>query len=187
MRGLWTLLLAGCSAGGGDVPAAAGWTEAAAIAPTLARLDRDGDGRVRAPEVDATAYAGGDLARMDTDGNARLSADELLAWMAQADPLTFDQEPGRPPIPPAEAVPLAATRRVALLEELLMFLAAEVRAAAPEAPVPTPYHIQQAAQHGDLTHPEVQAVLQTLAAGYAQAGRSFPAALRPLLSAEVSP
>lgn len=181
---LWVLLLGmGCTRDNDN----AAWTEAAAVAPTLSRLDGDRDGRIRADELDAVAH-GGDFARLNTDGDAQLSAGELLAWMSAADPLTFDGEMMRRPIviPDLKAAS-PPDRRSLLLEELLSFLAAEVRAADPEAPVPTPYHLQQAARTGDIQHPEVQAILRGLHQSYGQAGRPFPAALLPLISAEVTP
>ncbi len=82
---LAALMQAAC-AGSGDTP------EERAMAPWLARLDADGDGRVSGREYGDFAETAPPWDEVDTDRNGVLGAAELYAlWLAQ-DPVTFDQQ-----------------------------------------------------------------------------------------------
>ena len=66
------------------------WTEAAALAPHLARLDADGDGRVRAGEYDPHVWNGPSFGSADRDHDGVLSAAELSALVRAQQPTSFD-------------------------------------------------------------------------------------------------
>ncbi len=145
------------------------WSEARALAPALARLDADGDGTLSAAEF-ASAAHGVSFAMLDTDSSGQITTAELAAWMRKADPLTFDGQFGRP-------TPTRTDQhdRDDTLDDLLRFLAAEL--AARGGPAPSATAIQQAAATGQLDSPEVQQLLRTLAADFADAELPFPEGL----------
>jgi hypothetical protein len=75
----------------------AAWTEAGAVAPTLARMDRDRNGSVSSQEYDAVRFRGPPFAEVDADGNKSVSPAELLALVLAKDPLSLS--PHRPAAP----------------------------------------------------------------------------------------
>lgn len=74
-----------------------------AVRPTLARLDRDGDGRVGASEYEAVAFSGPAFAEADGDGDGALEAEELGALLVGQDPLRFFPELARTQPDPKKA------------------------------------------------------------------------------------
>jgi hypothetical protein len=147
-----------------------GWTTGAALAPSLARVDRDGDGAVTGDEYDAVRYAGPPFPQADLDGNGRLDLPELEALLRGQDALTFDAGRQRRALTPADpaAMPGAMSAESRALWELLGVLAAEV----PEPP--TPAEILAASATGRLDSPESVAMLDRLRAGWAARGMAFP-------------
>lgn len=82
------------------------YTDEAAVAPALRRLDQDLDGRVTEAEHTRVAFAARPWAEVDTDGDGALSTAELISEIDQSDPVTFfsgervDDAPGGPGPPP---------------------------------------------------------------------------------------
>ena len=68
---------------------AATWTRDAAIAPALARVDRDHDGRLSQAEYDKVAWRGPAFATADADHDGALGLAEVDALMTSQDPVTF--------------------------------------------------------------------------------------------------
>ena len=84
----------------------------AALAPTLAHLDRNADGKVDAAEYNAVLWKGPGFEEADGDGNGVLGLEELCALFLEQDPSTFDPAmeeavQGAPPVAPGS---LAAAR-----------------------------------------------------------------------------
>lgn len=77
---MWAWLFAAC--------APDSWSDDAVLAPTLARLDADHDGKVTAAEWNAAAQDGPKFEKVDTDHDKTLSLAELVAYNAATDPLT---------------------------------------------------------------------------------------------------
>ncbi len=92
---------------GGCAPA---WTEEGAVAPTLAHVDADQDGKVSAKEYEAVRFRGPPFAEVDADGNGAISRAELLALVLDKDPTAL--QPTRPS-KSADANKRASERKVA--------------------------------------------------------------------------
>ncbi|MFZ5482556.1 MAG: hypothetical protein ACOZNI_37685 [Myxococcota bacterium] len=173
------------------------WSREAALAPAVARLDRDGDGRVVAAEYERVRLAGPPFSEADADGDGALDLDELDALRAAQDPVTFTPmlagappaPVARPPAPPADdtcprVAALAPAQRhrrkhddVRFVEDVLETLRAEVVAAAPAVPVPEAACVTLAAELGGLDDAPARLVLRELEAASREAGVAFPAVL----------
>jgi hypothetical protein len=70
----------------------AAWSESSALLPHLARLDRDGDGRVTADDYAATRWKGPTFDAVDRDADGVLSVAELGALLRTTSPTAFDGE-----------------------------------------------------------------------------------------------
>ena len=77
------LWLVGCGGTGG-------WTEAGALAPSLAVLDVDHDGRVTTTEYERVHLAGAAKPEADTNLDGVVSADELTTLLTTVDPASPD-------------------------------------------------------------------------------------------------
>ena len=149
---------------------AEGWTTSGALSPSLARIDRDGDGAVTADEYDAVRYAGPPFPQADRDGNQRLDLAELEVLLREQNALTFDAGRQRAAIAPADpaSMPGAMSAESRELWELLSVLAAEV------TEPPTAEEILAASATGRVDSPECLALLARLRAGWAAKGLVFP-------------
>jgi len=153
------------------------WTEAAALQPTLERLDANVDGTVSAAEF-ATVAPQTDFGWLDTDRNDQLSLEELVVWMDATDPLTFDNRMGRPAVSRQQAVAgESSTPEIRMLLDLFFFLSEDLLAADPKIPRPSDHHLRTAAATASLSSPKSTAVLATLREGYEAAGLTFPPGL----------
>jgi hypothetical protein len=145
------------------------WTVEGAVAPTLARADRDGDGRVTETEW-AAVGDGVEWARADADGDGNLDLAELDALLRRQDPLAV------PATARKAGAPARRDARVVDLAALLRVLAAEVRDAG--GVPPSEAELAVASETGDVASPEAQAVLERLERASTGAGLRFPAGLR---------
>lgn len=167
-------------------------TLVAAVAPTLARADRNQDGRVDADEYRSIAYAAPAFAEADRGGDGAFDAADAAALVRATDPTTFDPDTLAHATPPAPVgggapapgpAPLGVDPHVADVRQLLRFLREEVVARNPAVPVPTEARITAAARAGTLSGPDVVQILGELHVAWAAAGLSFPEALSPRASA----
>lgn len=153
------------------------WSQSAALAPTLRRLDTDQDGRVSAAEL-AIVAPGVDAAWLDTDQDGDFTEAELAAWMDATDPLTFDKRFGRPSVSRTQAAAREGLHpEVRMLMDLFLFLSTELAAADPALPRPHEHQLRSAAATASLSSPQSEAVLETLRTSYAAAGLTFPPGL----------
>lgn len=176
------------------------FTEVAAIAPTLARLDTDKNGTVTEAEYVAVSFKGFSFAAVDTDSSGDLSAAELLTLVDRSNPadLTYPrpapvvmrgqarQGPQKPhgasPAPRSapssgRGVHRSGEARMAALM-ILESLRAEVLAEVPGHGVPSHEELQAAADSGGINTAESRAVLLKLEAAADAVGADFPASLR---------
>lgn len=156
-------------------------TLAEAIAPTLARADRDQDGRVDGEEYRAIAYAAPPFATVDRGGDGTFDAGDAADLVRTTDPSTFDPDTlahATPPAPgggpPPDVDPAGAD-----LRQVLRFLREEVVVRDPTVPVPSEARIASAARSGSLTSPDAVQILAELRAAWTAVGLTFPAALSP--------
>ncbi|MFZ5476737.1 MAG: hypothetical protein ACOZNI_08180 [Myxococcota bacterium] len=150
---------------------ATAWTEEAALAPVLARLDGDRDGEVTRAEFDAVAVPGTPFAAWDTDRDGVLSRDEAFALWREQDPVNFHPFPTGPPDRPFHVEEHDPAY------EVLVSLREEVLAKDPSAPVPSEAALR-AASAGGLESEGAKAALRTLAVVSDAAGVAFPPSLR---------
>lgn len=124
------------------------WSDAAALAPTLAAMDVGGDGRVDEADYTRVAWSAPPFAAADADHDGALSTAELATLLDGQAPLSFDGGLPRgapdPELGPGMSGTLTADQRHAW--EVLHVLAAEARAAG--RPTPTPAELDAAAQGG---------------------------------------
>lgn len=154
------------------------WTRSGAMAPTLARIDDDQDGRVGPHEWSTRAYATPSFSDVDLDGDGAVSADELWQLQVATDPLRFDgDKPRRSPSPDDEATSFPFPAEARHDRDLLLFLAAELGRPGPSADIPGRDEIEAAVRSGGLGSPSAQALLLRLEAGYLEAGMAFPPGL----------
>jgi hypothetical protein len=173
------------------------WTAERAVAPTLAVLDRDHDGRVVAGEYLRSAWAAPPFSSVDGDGDGVLAADELGVLIEGVDPLSLSgQGGGMPPMPgrpggrggpgmgPRPASGGGSSRSEA--SWALLCLAAEVSARDPEAELPTQAEL---ASITSLASPEGRAALERIRTAAAKAGVPVPEGwgARPAVRARVVP
>ena len=152
------------------------FSEAGALAPTIAATDADGDGALTAAEYERLSYAAVPFDQADADGDGSLEADELAALIRRQDPQTFDNGPPAPPLNREVWAGHQAPPAQLALWELLMFLRAEVEAAGGPA-LPSDKAIAAASQSGDVSSAAVQGLLVELAAQHEAAGLVFPEGL----------
>lgn len=161
---LLVALLAGC---------AAQWTDEAALAPVLERLDASGDGRVDGAEYARVAWEAPPFAQADRDGDGALSAAELAILQDAQNPHTFDGTARRgspdPDLGPGMSGAMTTPQRHAW--EVLHTLADE--AAAAGSPVPEGARIDAAAR-GGLDGPAARELLLELRSAWTAAGLAFP-------------
>lgn len=190
---------------------AAHWTEENALAPTLAHLDRDGDGRVEVAEYEAVALRGTPFAEADADGDGALSVSELAALAAGEDPALLSHalkgppknghrragnESGKRPLNKTadgkQAAPKAGDHNLDsgwAVRMVLESLRDEVRYADPNAALPTDDAIGAAASSGHLHTAETRVLLRELETLSDTAKIAFPPSLREaaLATEEVVP
>jgi len=153
------------------------WTQSAALAPTLHRLDTDQDGRVSAAELSVVA-PGVDAGWLDTDRSGDFTVEELMVWMDATDPLTFDKQFGRPSITRTQAAAREGLQpEERMLLDLFQFLSTELVTVDPALPRPHEHQLRLAASTASLSSPQSTAVLDTLRTSYAAAGLTFPPGL----------
>ncbi|MEN9786595.1 MAG: hypothetical protein RLZZ299_1859 [Pseudomonadota bacterium] len=116
------------------------WTHDGALAPHLARIDADHDGRVTDAEWARVAYAAPPLGSLDEDGDGALSAAELARWLATQDPVRFDA-PHATAHADADSASLLGVHARHAWEELTTLCEA---AAARGRAVPTPAEVEAA-------------------------------------------
>jgi len=142
------------------------WSSDRAISGIFETIDANGDGRIDHSEFVRTAYAAPDFTALDLDKNASLSPSEVLAALQQQDPVTFDNQLGRPPISVEKwRGSLQRTPEARARWESLQFLAIEVQTRHPGAAVPTPQMISTLSNDGGQAY---ETSLATLKATLAQ-------------------
>lgn len=162
--------LLACGGGGG---AEAPWTPESALAPHLARLDTDADGRVTDTEYTRTRRDGPPFATADQDGDGALGAGELV-WLVRAQsPTTFDGDalPVRAKIEAPQ--PRALTGGARDVAEVLVWMGDALRAAGD--PGPDPAAVAAAVETGRLDSVETQAVLDAMRPAWTARGWGWPA------------
>ena len=167
-------VLAAC--GGDDA-----WSHRGALAPTLAAMDADGDGRVGAAEYGALALGGPSFSAVDIDRDGAISPGELAALVFTQDPLRFDgaglREPWSEDIQARTVHPDPYEQRT--VRDLLRALCELVRAADPGAALPGEADIEAAARPRRLDSPASRAVLEDIRAAAERAGAALPPRLFP--------
>ncbi|MFZ5480219.1 MAG: hypothetical protein ACOZNI_25875 [Myxococcota bacterium] len=166
------MLLVGCDAG-------AKWTDSEALAPTVKRLDANGDGKVDQAEFERVAWKSPGFAFADVDQDAALSAEELAAAIKKVDPLDFDGADPRgaphPKLGPGMTGSFTVEQR--WLWEVLYSLRGEALAKDPAAPVPSEEALRAAIATGRVDAAATQLVLQQLRAAWTAVGLTFPEGL----------
>lgn len=151
MRSRWPALIVLLGCGRAPQP----WTREAALAPTLAALDRDGDGAVGAAEWGRVQYASPVFARVDSDGDGALSSAELMTVLYQQDPLKFDNPATRAaPSSALQSVYFPRPYSVRVLRDGLLFVREELAARDAGLSLPDPALIDAAASTAALSSPE---------------------------------
>ncbi|MES2645067.1 MAG: hypothetical protein V4850_36610, partial [Myxococcota bacterium] len=156
------LLLLAC--GREAAPWTPSWTPEGALAPHLARLDTDGDGRVTEAEYTRTRREGPPFATADRSGDGALAADELV-WLVRAQsPTTFDGDAAPLPAGLDPADRRARTGGARDVWELLTWMGDSLRAAG--APGPDPAAVEAAVNSASLDSAETRAVLAAMRPGW---------------------
>jgi hypothetical protein len=135
------------------------WTEAGALAPNLARIDTDRDGRVTDAEWARVAYAAPPLGSLDEDEDGALDAGELSRWLATQDPVRFDL-PQAPPPATGDGPALLDVHARHAWEELTVLC--EASSAGGRA-VPTPAEVEAAVREGAPDGPALRHAREILA------------------------
>ncbi len=152
-----------------------------ALAPALAHMDRDGDGKVTREDYLAVAYSAPPFGMADENSDEQLQARELADLLLSQDPITFDGGKGRAPVSqvldPQVFHPGSYEER--MLGDLFSFLAMEARYRDPAPPLPDAPAISRAASTATLDSPESQAVLDMLHKAYQAVDLPFPPRLIP--------
>ncbi|MFZ5479644.1 MAG: hypothetical protein ACOZNI_22955 [Myxococcota bacterium] len=159
------------------------WTTERALAPALARLDSDGDGRVVAAEWARVDDGGATFAEADADGDGAVDVGELAAVNAGADPLAWFEERGGIVGPrkrtDKKRMPIDTRRDRPTPDQLVLrVLVEDIRAKDPSVPLPDPARVDAVGRAGDLRGEEARALLAELEAASEQAGLGFPEPLR---------
>ncbi len=166
--------LAACG-GGGE------WSYRGALAPSLAAMDADGDGRVSAAEYSALALAGPPFTAVDIDRDGAIAPEEFEELVFGQDPLRFDGAPLREPwsedIQDRTVHPDPYEQRT--VRDLLRALCELVRTADPGAELPDEGAIEAAARTRRLDSPAARAVLDDIRAAAERAGAALPPRLFP--------
>lgn len=154
------------------------WTTENALAPSLARMDKDGDGRVTEAEYAPVSFAGPPWADVDLDASGDVDLRELAGLIQRQDPTTFYfSDPELPPPRMGGGKPdEERSHKVAVLR-VFETLQAEVVARDPSVPVPTAGEMEEAAEPGTLDSAEALAMFARLEVASKAAGVTFPKAL----------
>jgi hypothetical protein len=155
------------------------WTEAGAVAPAVARVDTNGDGRLDETEFARAAWKSPSFDFTDADKDEALTPAELAVALKKVDPLDFDGAPARGAPDPRLGPGMTGTFTVEQrwLWELLYGLRDEALAKDPAAPVPTDEAVRTAIATGSVDAAATQAVLVQLRDAWTAAGLTFPAGL----------
>lgn len=181
------------------------WTREAALAPALARLDHDRDGRVTQAEYEPASFTGPTFAKLDANGNGAMDLAELDAMLLAADPGTFytpfkpddtKKKKGSSGARPGEGSPVGKGAREFGGEQpgppgsqprrtwdevftmrVFETLVEEVVSVDATLAVPSHEDLRAAAEGGDLESPPVKAILARLQAAHEVAGLQFPRSL----------
>jgi hypothetical protein len=141
------------------------------MAPVMARLDADGDGRVAREEYAAVVFSSRPFEDWDLDGNGVLAGAEVDAIWLEQDPITFFPTPRAPPDLALDLPP------VDLDYDVLRTLREEVLAKAPDAEVPSEAELHAVSALGGLDGAAGRAVLRRMRASAEAAGLAFPPSL----------
>lgn len=150
------------------------WTDDAALAPTLARMDADHDGRVTEAEYTHVAFGAPTFDRCDADADGTLDLSELAALVAEQDPVEFFPYPRRMRQEPA----VPAAPRYWRDQDVLRAIRDEIVAKDAAAAVPDDAALHAATNAGDLASAEVAVVLAQLQAAADASAAPFPPSLR---------
>lgn len=180
------------------------WTEVGAVAPTLARIDADGDREVSEAEYAAVDLYRAPFSQADGDGDGTLSNEELLAVVLASDPsrsAVTRSSPGKRKTkkdtktsteskrkPKARDAPDARRTQAEaqwVVRMVLESLRDEVRAVKSDAAVPSDERVKAAAATADVRTAESRVVLGELEAASDAVGVGFPASLRAATLATV--
>ncbi|MFZ5479385.1 MAG: hypothetical protein ACOZNI_21655 [Myxococcota bacterium] len=153
------------------------WSVTAALEPGFARMDTDGDGRVRAAEYERLDWEMPPFKEADADGDGLFELEEMVALIGKTDPQsvanTVKQQPTRPTRAPHE-VP----SRVGAAWMVAESLRREVLAVDPNAVVPTEEEMARIRTLQRLNDAPVRALLARIEAASDAAKVAFPKALR---------
>ena len=150
------------------------WTVEGAVAPTLQRMDTNGDHQVDRAEYERVRARGQDIDAVDRDGSGTLDLPELVALLTHQDPRVY----AAPYVPPLRMRPHTDDLPNLIVDRKVLQALVEELRAAHDATAPTDEEIEAAAAAG-LLAPEGTALLDRIEAGYARAGLRFPATVRP--------
>ena len=171
---------------------AARWTESGVLAPTLARLDKDGDGTVSVAEYEKVTFHADPNEHVDANHDGAVSLDELGVHVLSVDPasLTVPRSgpqvvrgkrgkgaKARPVDKPADERRLRSERQWGVRLTLLA-LRVDIEGVAPQAVLPTDEVLLAASSTASLRTAESRAVLASLEAASDAAGLDFPGSLR---------
>ena len=152
--------------------AAPTWTPEGALAPHLARLDRDHDGHVTAAEYEAAAWNGPPFPSADADHDGELSAPELVRLHRTASATAFDHPGAGAPLQHAteDFTPTPAAERA--VEEVLVALTDALRAAGD--PSVEGLSLHDAVRSASLESPASKAVLDRIRPAWLARGWTWP-------------
>lgn len=164
------------------------WTSAHVLAPALARVDANADGKVTQDEYDAVSLGAPSFAEADTNHDGALSLTELRALTLAQDPIAYAEAAktagqGAYPVGPGDFVGGATMEQPATGGPpnetwfVLQVLREEIRSVNPGAQLPDDTMLSIAGRTNSLASPDSQWVLSQLAQQAAAAGLDFPSGL----------
>lgn len=174
------------------------WTSAHVLAPALARIDANADGKVTQDEYDAVSLGSPSFADADTDHDGVLSLTELRALTLAQDPIEYAAAAkaagqGAYPAGPNDFVGGATMDQHGSGGPpnetwfVLQVLREEIRSVNPAAPVPDDTMLSYAGRTDSLSSPESQWVLGQLAQQAGALGLDFPSGLIQTAPAGAAP